>query len=103
MPYQMPDVVTHARPLLDGGSLLFFGAGLAGGLTRLPWWAVLGIGIGAKVVARKTLNSDEGLAGAVVDMGALMSGFGITLGVRDLGLLERFGYPAEHQMLAEET
>lgn len=100
----MGDAYTHGRPLLDGGSFIYFGIGLASGLTDLPWWGILGMGIGAKVVSRKisAFNSDEGITGAVVDLGALMSGFGVMLGVRDLGLLEKFGFTPSRYALEEE-
>ena len=92
--------VEHAKPLLDGGSLLYFGAGLAGGLTSLPWWGVLGLGVAAKVVTHK-LSKDETLPGTVVDLGALMSGYGVVVGVRDLGLLRKFGFgPSQYAMEA---
>lgn len=92
--------MSHAAPLLDGGSLVYFGVGLVSGLTTLPWWAILGMGVGAKVVTHK-FTRNETLPGAVVDLGALMSGYGITLGVRDLGLLRKFGFgPSQYAMEA---
>ncbi len=81
--------------LLDGGSLLYFSFGVVSGLTRLPWWAVLGLGIGAKVVSRKLdiFDHEESIPAAAVDVAALIGGYGVMHGVRDLGLLAKFGFP----------
>lgn len=94
----MNHALATGNTLLDGGSLLYFSLGAVSGLTRLPWWAILGLGIGAKIASRKLdiFDHEESIPAAAVDVAALMGGYGVMHGVRDLGLLAKFGFsPAE--------